>query len=1404
MIRILRCKWLLLLVGLAILISSPTTGSAQTKAPNPSTSDPTQSIPEVLKPWIPWVLWDDSTPQAPSTYRNPDEQIHYWPSQVDIQADDGQGSWQVAVAIYRESWFPLPGGTEHWPTSVTDSDSPLVVVEHDGFPSVKLKPGNHSLKGQWLWKSLPQKLAIPRSYGLVRLQVRGEAIPTPNWDTSGMLWLNRSTVGQVQEDSYSFDIYRLIQDGSPIWLRTEIDLTATGKSREVELGFILPEGWQLSFVNSPIPVAIDETGKLKAQLRAGNWKILVDAFRTEDFKELKYSPQTPPAKAQELIALQGAPNLRTVELQNVLPIDAQITRFPKDWRSLTVYQWKTDAPAMLVEKNRGMGVEKPNQLSVHRTLWLDDDGRGMTYEDLLDGEPKQITRLDVAKEHQLGVVRIQGERQLITQNPDTGSEGIELRVRRPQIEAVGRGTNIQDIPAIGWQTPADELDVRLYLPPGWRMLALFGPDRVEGDWLTAWSLLDLFLLLVFSLAVFRLYGWLPGLIAFAAFALTYHEPGSPRWTWFFLLIPLALIRVLGPLKTHRLLYVWKYIALSALLLNLVPFAAVQIQNAIYPQLEPSNANVKYRTLFQWMEQTSNDRVDSLSDGRTTGVLSLETERVPAQIPGLKSNVYFERSADRADVQTNQTQVGNFAYDPKTSIQTGVARPQWFGTTVHCTWDGPVSDTQTIRPILISCNAHRVLTIIRLFLLTLLLGMLLDGIGRLWKKTLPSSSSISTGQTTAKLLAWGLVVASGAWQTAWAQVPDPATLGTLRDRVKQASDAFPRAADIPEISLKLQRSSLDFQATIHAAAAVAVPLPGKGSSWFPSSIRLDDKDAQVVRLEDNHLWVLVPEGIHQLSAQGRMVEATEWSWGFVLAPRRLSIDAPEWTWTGLNADGKPDNQVIFVRKEQIVEGQASYDQKNFRTVFLLERRFEFGLVWKVANTLRRLSQPGKAVSVTVPSLENEQIITPGVASKSGGIEVNFGAEQMVFAWESELPITPQIKLLATTVSSATTASNIVEKWLVETSPVWSMQSDGSKPIFDMHKANLVPEWNPWPGESVILHFKRPVAVAGKLLTIQSLIHSMEVGSRQSKSSLTFEIESSLGGEQSIPLPAGSTIIDMQVAGRSVPIRRQGDQVLVNLQPGAQTVRIEWNQEAPIRSIVAMPAIEMPDEVANIRSEMIIPASRWVLWAHGPQRGPAVRFWVILAVSLLAAWILGRRTESPLASWEWMLLAIGLTQIHIVSSLLVVAWLFSITFRRRLDPQSLKGLEFNFLQVSNVILTIIAIGLLVSVVTAGLLGTPRMFIVGNDSFEGNLNWFTPRSDKNLPEPWVLSVSIWYYRLLMLVWALWLANSLLYWLKEWWRSLTHGGGWRTWTPPTPLPKSGRKPFGTLETEKSGENHP
>jgi hypothetical protein len=161
-------------------------------------------------------------------------------------------------------------------------------------------------------------------------------------------------------------------------------------------------------------------------------------------------------------------------------------------------------------------------------------------------------------------------------------------------------------------------------------------------------------------------------------------------------------------------------------------------------------------------------------------------------------------------------------------------------------------------------------------------------------------------------------------------------------------------------------------------------------------------------------------------------------------------------------------------------------------------------------------------------------------------------------------------------------------------------------------------------------------------------------------------------------------------------------------------------------------------------------------------------VILAVAVVVAVVLGSRVDSPLRRWEWVLLAIGLTQVSAFASVLFVVWLFSIPARERMNTQGFSGWKLKLLQVGHIILTVLALSVLISVVAAGLLGTPRMFIVGNESSDYSLQWFTPMSGGDLPRPWIFSISIWFYRLMMLLWALWLANSLLRWLLQWWKSM------------------------------------
>ena len=90
----------------------------------------------------------------------------------------------------------------------------------------------------------------------------------------------------------------------------------------------------------------------------------------------------------------------------------------------------------------------------------------------------------------------------------------------------------------------------------------------------------------------------------------------------------------------------------------------------------------------------------------------------------------------------------------------------------------------------------------------------------------------------------------------------------------------------------------------------------------------------------------------------------------------------------------------------------------------------------------------------------------------------------------------------------------------------------------------------------------------------------------------------------------------------------------------------------------------------------------------------------------------------------------------------------------------------------VFSIAALGVLVSAIPYGLLGEPDMGMI--NGYAG-LPWFVDRTAATLPQPFVLSVSIWFYKLAMLLWALWLSFALLRWLPWAWRQYASEGVWR-----------------------------
>jgi hypothetical protein len=461
--------------------------------------------------------------------------------------------------------------------------------------------------------------------------------------------------------------------------------------------------------------------------------------------------------------------------------------------------------------------------------------------------------------------------------------------------------------------------------------------------------------------------------------------------------------------------------------------------------------------------------------------------------------------------------------------------------------------------------------------------------------------------------------------------------------------------------------------------------------------------------------------------------------------------------------------LFARVEQPAEGAATYDQKNFRAIAVVDRHLEIGLLWKVQTTVTRLSAPGKAISLRIPLLAGESVLTSDAVVADGAIEVNLGANQESFTWESEIRPTTEIQL------DAVQTDQWVEGWHLVTSPVWNVSFSGLAPIFEASEAELIPVWRPWPGEGVMLAFRQPEAVGGETVTVQSVHHETTLGARQRETKLTLEVESSLGTDFAIDLDAAADVSSLTTDGRSIPVRRDGSQLMVPLHLGRQSVEITWTTAEALKTAVSVGAVQLSAAGANVTTAMFVPENRWILWAAGPLRGPAVRFWTILVSAILVAVALGGLSLSPLRRIEWVLLALGLTQVHVSAAMLVVGWLFLLAWRGKRRPEQMGWFRFKLLQLFLVLLTLIVLGVFIVIVGEGLLGSPEMFIVGNGSSRTSLIWFQPLAGTDLPAPYMVSISVWFYRLLMLLWALWLATALLRWLKNGWIAFSNGGCWK-----------------------------
>ncbi|MDR2456557.1 MAG: hypothetical protein LBE49_08200, partial [Deltaproteobacteria bacterium] len=634
-------------------------------------------------------------------------------------------------------------------------------------------------------------------------------------------------------------------------------------------------------------------------------------------------------------------------------------------------------------------------------------------------------------------------------------------------------------------------------------------------------------------------------------------------------------------------------------------------------------------------------------------------------------------------------------------------------------------------------------------------------------------------------------------------PSPELLRELKERLLK-EEVLP-APSIPLISIGPGEASgsIRLRVDFEAAESSLLPLPiideeiARFTKVYLSST---GGDLPLARGRDSVVLALIPEGADSVVIDCLLLPSPGFQLRFSLIPKRVELlSLPGYSLQGLGPEGHPLAGSVFVETGKIEEApESEVDQalasggQSLEPFFMVDRVLSLGLDWKVMTTVTRYGNAGAPATVSIPLLESESPTTMGLTVSGGRAVLNFRPGESHKFFESSYPVNLDSELTLTASDGP-----YAESWRLDAANIWRVETSSLVPIHTLSPDGLFnPQWRPWPGESLTLKVTRPEPVPGAYLVIDKATVKTVAGEENRKHTLTASLRSSKGGAHSIFLPAGVEIQSFSLGGKTLPIgaplsSNRGLEVSVPLVPGEKTLEIAFLETADLESITRMPAIDLGLPSANIHYELDLPDDRWLLFARGPIQGPAVLFWSFAGAMLVLSLLLARIGSTPLGTISWLLILVGLSQLSLAGAFVVAGWLLALGLRGSKPP--LKDAQsFNAAQILLAFWTIVALVLIYQGLQHALLEAPSMRVAGNASTEHQLRWFADRAQGPLPDAWALTISNKVYQFVMLAWALWLAISIIRWLRWGWRCFSSEGFWRKEPKAPKPPKSPRGPAG------------
>jgi hypothetical protein len=1332
------------------------------------------SIPSALKDWRGWVLKGQEFRTCPFLGTvNPDTPEKFvcaWPSRLAIDAAGESATFAIHWQVSAPSWVTLPGDTDHWPQQVSVNRQRQPVVVHEQFPALYLQPGSYDIAGKFLWHARPQNLRVPYEIGLVALTIDGKII-APLQRSVDVVTLGRGNLGTPESDAMQIRVYRNLIDDIPVRLESQIQIGVSGQAREEVLGPVLPEGFIPLSISSDWPVRLDDDGKLHVQVQPGENTITLRARANAPLSRVTARLPAAPWPKQETWSYAADPALRVTTASSVLQVDPVQAGVPNEWSRQPAFALNDGGVLTIEQRSRGLSAEEGNRLTLQREAWLSFDGNGWFARDHVAGTMVKDWRLDVAAPFVLeradaqNANRLGGgpERLLITQGVKPGLSGVEWRTPTVNLAAGVRvASAASTLPVSGWQDTFDRIDTTLHLPYGYRLLGAPGADTASGSWMSAWSLLDAFVCAILVLLAWRYLGILGGVVAAVYLLLGYQETDAPFWS---LLCVAGLALIVRQLPAGRL-RAWtegtRRVALLALILVALPFLADQLRFAIYPQLE-SNENIG-----QYFGDVRHKAARMSADVETASPMVVMEQKMatsePAPAPPAREQA---KSQNLETIVVTGSKIGRVDlidhYSESTVVQTGRGEPNWnLGSSALLSWSGPVLADQNVHLLIAPPWLVRPLRV----LLVLLLGWLV------WRL---SRGAIDSMRTRAPLSAAALLVCGLAMTTPLqAQtIPSDVLLNQLQKRLSESPKCAPNCVGIAEALIGANGDVITVALDAQAIEAAALPLPVADASLMLKSVKVDGTADEAVVARSGSLWLGVARGVHRVELTYAAF-ADKVSLKFPLPPGRVQFGLSGWEGSGVADDHLLADTLNLTRTHVNPGERIAAGAQQFPTYVRVNRTVNLGLRWDSYTNVLKLAPDNGSVTVSIPLMANEHVASQTKTQGRNAIVAVGDETDANTTWSSNLDIADTLTLTAPPLTER------AEVWRFVVSPTWHVEfsgvpETGGTLAADPGEANDYRQFvfAPLPGETLTVNVTRPAPVQGATRAIDYVNLQTDQGQHASTHTLRLQMRASQGGDHVVTMPADIDVLGVTRNNQALNLRPQDGKLTLPLTPGIDAFEIRFRHTGDLASTAHTPDIALGLPAANIDLSLNLPADRWLIATWGPRVGPAVLYWGELVVMVIVAYALSRTRRTKLRFIDWLLLGFGFSTFSWGALVIVVAWLFAFDWRSRTALGSNR--VFNLTQVALAALTIFAVLCLVSAIPQGLLGQPDMHVSGYASDAHALRWFADRSEDALPRATAISIPMWVYKVLMLLWALWLANALMGWLRDAFTAWTRDGYWR-----------------------------